>query len=202
MEKIIAGLKDFQQKVYPNHQDTFNALAETQSPEVLFITCADSRIDPHLITQSGPGDIFVCRNAGNIVPPHSDAAEGMTASIEYAVTVLNVKHIVVCGHSQCGAMKAAMAPESVSALPDVKSWINHSRAATAAVEHKHNCLQDEHLDEVTKANALLQLQHLRTHPAVFSKLQSNELELHAWVYNIQTGAVESFDEKTEQFVTL
>ena len=202
MEKILDGLKKFQQDIYPLHQERFAELANSQHPDVLFITCSDSRIDPNLITQSNPGELFICRNAGNIVPPHSNETGGMTASIEYAVSVLKVRHIIICGHSNCGAMKAAMAPDAVESLPHVKVWIDHARAAKESVEHKHGCVHDEHLPEVTKQNIVLQLQHLKTHPAVFSRLSSGDLQIHGWVYDIKSGKVEGFDETSQSFQTL
>lgn len=203
MPKFIDGIKKFQQEVYPSHKERFAKLADSQAPEVLFVTCSDSRIDPNLITQSDPGELFICRNAGNIVPPHSNETGGMTASIEYAVSVLGVKHIVICGHSNCGAMKAAMQPESVNSLPHVKVWIDHCRAAKEAVEHQHDdCLTEEHLDEVTKQNVVLQLNHLSTHPAVFRKLFNGEVQLHGWVYDIESGKIEVYDDETKGFVEL
>lgn len=203
MPKFIDGIKQFQQEVYPMHKARFEKLADFQNPDVLFITCSDSRIDPNLITQSNPGELFICRNAGNIVPPHSNETGGMTASIEYAVSVLGVKHIVICGHSNCGAMTAAMQPESVKNLPHVRTWLDHCRAAKEAVEHQHNdCLGDHHLDEVTKQNVVLQLRHLSTHPAVFTKLYSNELQLHGWVYDIKSGKIEVYNRDSKEFTEL
>lgn len=202
MEKILEGLKKFQQDIYPQHKERFAELASSQHPEILFITCSDSRIDPNLITQSNPGELFICRNAGNIVPPHSNETGGMTASIEYAVSVLNVRHIIICGHSNCGAMKAAMAPDAVESLPHVKVWIDHARAAKESVEHHHGCIHDEHLPEVTKQNIVLQLQHLKTHPAVFSRLSTGDLQIHGWVYDIKSGSVEVFDEANHSFSNL
>ena len=202
MQKFIEGIKKFQSEVYPSHKERFEALANSQDPDVLFITCSDSRIDPNLITQSNPGELFICRNAGNIVPPHSNETGGMTASIEYAVAVLNVKDIVICGHSNCGAMKAAMQPESVNALPHVKVWLDHCRAAKEAVEHEHEHLEDKHLDEVTKQNIILQLNHLATHPAVFKKLHTKEIKLHGWVYDIESGKIEAYDTEQQRFIEI
>lgn len=202
MEKIIKGLKKFQQDIYPLHKERFKELATSQAPDVLFITCSDSRIDPNLVTQTVPGELFICRNAGNIVPPHSNETGGMTASIEYAVSVLKVRHIVICGHSNCGAMKAAMSPESVESLPHVKVWIDHARAAKESVEHQQGCMHEEHLPDVTKQNIILQLQHLKTHPAVFSRLSNNELEVHGWLYDIETGQVEAFNPESNEFKTI
>ena len=202
MLKFIEGIKKFQSEVYPNHKQRFEALANSQDPDVLFITCSDSRIDPNLITSSNPGELFICRNAGNIVPPHTNETGGMTASIEYAVSVLNVEHIVICGHSNCGAMRAAMNPDSVNSLPHVKVWLDHCRAAKEAVEHEHHCMQDEYLDEVTKQNVILQLNHLATHPAVFKKLHTKEVKLHGWVYDIETGKIEAYDQEQKRFIEI
>jgi carbonic anhydrase len=202
MKKILQGVKQFQTKVYPEHKDRFEALAESQDPDVLFITCSDSRIDPNLITQSNPGELFICRNAGNIVPPHTIETGGMTASIEYAVSVLGVRHIIICGHSNCGAMKAVIEHDQIQGLPHVKEWLDNSRAAKEAVECCHQHIDQSNLDEVTKQNVVLQLKHLATHPAVFSKLYNEQLELHGWVYDIKTGKVEAYDERLDTFVTL
>ena len=202
MQKIIDGVKKFQNEVYPQHKERFEELADMQEPKVLFITCSDSRIDPNLITQTLPGELFVCRNAGNIVPTHFNEDGGMTASIEYAVSVLQVTDVVICGHSNCGAMKAAMNPESVNALPHVKTWIEHSRAAKEAVEHKRECLEAHHLPEVIKQNVILQMNHLSSHPAVYKKLQNNDIALHGWVYDIESGKVESYDPLQDQFIEL
>lgn len=199
MKKLIDGIKQFQDKIYPEHQARFESLAESQAPDTLFITCSDSRIDPNLITQSNPGELFICRNAGNIVPPHSLETGGMTASIEYAVSVLGVKHIVVCGHSNCGAMKAVIEQDKIQGLPHVKVWLDNARAAKEAVECCHHNIDQSNLDEVTKQNVVLQLNHLATHPAVFAKLTNKEVELHGWVYDIKTGKVETYDRASDSF---
>lgn len=202
MKKIIEGVSKFQQQVFPERKAQFAELATGQSPEVLFITCADSRIDPSLITQTDPGELFICRNAGNIVPPHSNETGGMTASIEYAVAVLGIKHIIVCGHTDCGAMKGALNPEGLSTLPHVKEWLGHSRAAAAVVEEKCGGLGHEHLDEITKENIALQLQHLRTHPAVAAKLATKQVQLHGWLYDIETGGVVALNPTNGEFQPL
>ncbi|NVK23478.1 MAG: carbonic anhydrase [Gammaproteobacteria bacterium] len=207
MDKLLEGLKKFQTLIYPLHQTRFEELAESQEPRVLFITCSDSRVDPNLLTQTDPGELFICRNAGNIVPPHSNETGGMTASIEYAVSVLNIKNIIICGHSNCGAMKAAMNTEELNDLPHVKTWLGHCRAAVKSVENQHDCnqhgtLDPAYLDEVTKQNIILQMQHIKTHPAVFAKLATNELNIYGWVYDIKSGNVEYYDEASHGFVKL
>ncbi len=202
MDHLISGVSKFQNEVYPEKEARFQKLATGQNPEVLFITCADSRIDPNLVTQTEPGELFICRNAGNIVPPHSNYTGGMTASIEFAVAALGVSHIVVCGHSDCGAMKGAIAPENLDDLPHVKEWLSHSRAARDVVKERHGNVCKDHLDEVTKENVLLQLQHLRTHPAVAAKIATGKVTLHGWVYNIGSGAIEAYSEQSGEFAPL
>lgn len=187
MNPLIEGVLQFQRDVFPNHQGLFDELANQQAPEVLFITCSDSRIDPNLVTQSKPGDLFICRNAGNIVPPHSQATGGMTASIEYAVAVLGVSHIVICGHSDCGAMKGVLNLDALNELPHVKEWLGHSRSAVEVIKAKGHT--EDLLKRVTEENVRQQLQNLKTHPAVAAKLATGELELHAWIYEIESGEV-------------
>jgi carbonic anhydrase len=201
MPKFAAGVVRFQNQVYPQKQALFESLAKGQSPEALFLTCSDSRIETGLLTQSEPGDMFICRNAGNIVPPHTVKTDGMNASIEYAVAVLKVPHIVVCGHTECGAMKGAMNPESISALPHVREWLNFSRAAVEVVKRIARDKSDaEKMRALLEQNVILQLTHLRTHPSVAAALAAGELRLHGWIYDIRTGNVTAYDEAKGSFV--
>ena len=205
MEHVISGVAKFQKEVFPNKKAAFQKLANGQNPEVLFITCADSRIDPNLVTQTEPGDLFICRNAGNVVPPHSNQTGGMTASIEFAVAALGVSHIVVCGHSDCGAMKGAINTEALSALPHVKEWLCHCRVATEVVKERCGCSElnaQEHLQLVTEENVVQQMQHLRTHPAVAAKIATGHVKLHGWFYNIETAAVTCYDEESGKFAPM
>lgn len=193
-EKIIKGVLNFRQNIYPQNKDLFGTLAEGQNPNTLFITCSDSRIDPNMLTGSAPGDLFICRNAGNIVPPHSNETGGMTASIEYAVAVLGVTHIIVCGHTDCGAIKGALSLESVKGLPHVTEWLSHCRSAMEIIRERHEipsggCIDHAHLNEAIEENVLQQVQHLRTHPVVAAKLATGKVHIHGWVYNIKTGGI-------------
>ncbi len=194
MDKIVKGVLNFRQHVYPEHKDLFGTLASGQSPDVLFITCSDSRIDPNLLTGTVPGDLFICRNAGNIIPPHSNETGGMTASVEYAVAVLGVRHIIICGHTDCGAIKGALDMNALDGLPHVKEWLGHCRSAMEIVRERHDighseCIGAEHLDEAIEQNVLQQVQHIRTHPAVAAKLATGKVDIHGWIYNIKTGGV-------------
>ncbi len=194
MDQIIRGVLAFKENTYPERKDLFASLADQQNPDVLFITCSDSRIDPNLLTGSHPGDLFICRNAGNIIPPHSNETGGMTASIEYAVAVLGVRHIIVCGHTDCGAIKGALDLDALKGLPHVKEWLGHCRSAMEIVRERNNLAVDEPVDacyinEAIEENVLQQVQHLRTHPVVAAKLATNKVEIHGWVYDIKRGVI-------------
>ena len=194
MKSVIEGILRFQQDAQPAKQDLFDQLASAQSPDVLLVTCADSRIDPGLITQTQPGDLFICRNAGNIVPPLPEYSGDIAASVEFGVAALGVKHIIVMGHTDCGAMKGAMNREAVAALPKVYEWLGYAEAAAKAADGA-----DDPLLAVTEANVLLQLHNLTTHPAVSAAMASGSLDLHGWVYNIGSGDVTCHDAATNQF---
>ncbi|GER08036.1 carbonic anhydrase [Iodidimonas muriae] len=200
MDKIFSGISKFQKSVYPKNEELFHKLAGGQSPEALFITCADSRVDPMMITQTEPGDLFICRNAGNIIPPHVPDAGGVTATIEYAIGALNIEHIVVCGHTDCGAMKGAMDRDSLADFPHVRSWLGFSEAAVKIVnERDKNASEEERLNALIEENVLLQLVHVRTHPFVASRLAAGLLELHAWVYDIKSGTIKAYDSESGYF---
>ena len=203
MPRFAAGVVRFKNSIYPNKQGLFEQLANGQSPEALFITCSDSRIETATITQTEPGELFICRNAGNIVPPHTEHTGGMTASIEYAVAVLKVPHIVICGHTECGAMKGAMNPEGLDGLPHVKKWLGYSKAAVDVVDGiAADATPEERMKLLIEHNVLLQLQHLRTHPSVATALAKGTTELHGWVYDIGAGEVEAWDEAEGKFITI
>lgn len=194
MEHIVRGVLDFRKNVYPERKDLFRSLADSQNPDVLFFTCSDSRVDPNLVTGSNPGDLFICRNAGNVIPPHSNETGGMTASIEYAVAVLGVRHIIVCGHTDCGAIKGALNIPALRGLPHVKEWLGHCRSAMEIVRERHGIdpeqpLDPDYLNEAIEENVLQQVQHLRTHPVVAAKLATGKIEIHGWVYDIKSGNI-------------
>lgn len=203
MKKLISGVAEFQKNSYPHNKKLFEELANKQEPEVMFLTCCDSRIDPSMITQTDPGDLFLHRNVGNIVPPHSLATGGVTASIEFAVSVLGVKYIVICGHTDCGAMKGAMQPGVAQQLPHVYNWLSHTTAALARVRARHPDINiQDHLLEMTQENILLQMRHLETHPSVAMAQASGELEIHGWLYDIGKGKVTCFDPRKGKFVSV
>lgn len=200
MKKILAGVRRFRENVFPERRELFQRLSQGQAPSALFITCADSRIDPNLITQTEPGELFICRNAGNIIPPHTGQTGGMTASIEYAVAALGVKHLIVCGHTHCGAMSAAMNPSSLERFPHVKNWLTHSQAAVRILEEQGGEASDaDRLQALIEQNVLMQMTHVKTHPYVAAALANNRLKLHGWVYSIEDGDVLIYDESDHTF---
>jgi len=199
MKKIIQGIQKFQTDVFPNNRELFQRLAAGQSPEALFICCSDSRISVDLMTQTAPGDLFVCRNAGNIVPVYG-LGDAVSGTIEYAVSVLKVNHIVVCGHSDCGAMKGLIKPESLASLPAVKEWLRHAEAARCALDDETEYAGSSAVTAVTKMNILLQLAHLATHAKVFARTREGSLHLHGWYYQIKTGEVQAWDPVANQWL--
>ncbi len=203
MKKIIEGLSKFHEEVFPQHQELFSELASGQRPEVLLITCSDSRIDPTLLTQTRPGDLFIIRNAGNIVPAFGQAIGGVTATIEYALMALGVRDIIICGHSNCGAMGGVLHPERLVKMKSVAAWLHYGEPARLVVEQKYSHLSgDKLLIALTEQNVLAQLNNLRTHPAVTAGLAKGDLRLHGWVYEIGTGEVTSFDPSKDCFMPL
>jgi len=196
VDKFLGGVSRFQKHVYPEHQDLFETLAKGQRPEALFITCADSRIDPCLLTQTKPGELFICRVIGNIVPPYPDAIGGVSATIEYAVGVLGVPAVIVCGHTDCGVMKGALNPAALGDFPNVAAWLRW-----ANVEHRTTDPSPEFLLALTEDNVVAQLKNLRSHPAVAARMEQGDLTLHGWVYHIGPGTVTVYDEASRRFDT-
>lgn len=205
MQKLISGLHHFQTRVFQTHQELFERLAQGQNPEALFITCSDSRINPNLITQTNPGDLFILRNAGNIIPPFGAANGGEGATIEFAIATLGVKDIIVCGHSLCGAVKGLLHPELLKELPSVISWLSHAEATRRIISENYDHLKltdEQRLSVAIQENVLVQLENLKTHPAVAARLARGELNLHGWTYKIETGEVFSYDSNMGQFAAI
>lgn len=203
MQKLIAGLHHFQRNIFTTQRELFERLAGGQSPDALFITCSDSRINPNLITQTEPGDLFILRNAGNIIPPYGASVGGEAATIEFAVAGLGVKDIIVCGHSHCGAMKGLLDESLVAETPAVKSWLQHAEITKRVIRENYKGLEGEQLmSACVQENVLAQLENLKSHPSVAARLASGRLNLHGWVYKIETGQVFAFDPTAGQFLPL
>ncbi len=200
MRFLEAGVRKFKSRGYRKNRALFRKLARSQSPRVLFITCADSRVVPSLITQTAPGDLFVERNPGNIVPRYTRHAVGVSASIEYAVEVLQVGHVVVCGHSDCGAVKGILHPDSLTTIPAVKRWLTYGNRSRQQLLRRARTLPErQQLDLLTQLNVAVQLEHLETHPCIARKLRQGLIALHGWVYRIHDGEILRRDPATGDF---
>jgi carbonic anhydrase len=202
MRKLVEGIHRFQQGVFGPQRDLFRRLVDGQEPDALFITCSDSRIVPNLITQTEPGELFIIRNAGNIVPPWG-VESGEAGTLEYAVEVLTVSDIIVCGHTHCGAMKAVIDPSQTRELPALASWLRHCEGTRRILSKAYPDLTGDDLVETAVAeNVLVQIEHLRTHPSVMAALARSKVTLHAWVYNIAEGEVYAFEPEIGQYVPI
>ncbi len=192
--KFLGGVSRFRREVYPQHRELFEKLALNQRPDALFITCADSRIDPCLLTQTKPGELFICRVIGNVVPRYPDAIGGVSATIEYAVGVLRVPDVIVCGHTDCGVMKGALNPDALGAFPNVTAWLRYTH-----IERRDPAPSPEVLLALTEENVVAQLKNLRSHPTVAARLEEGDLSLHGWVYHIGPGVVTAYDSESRKF---
>lgn len=203
MDRLLTGYKKFRAEAFPDRKDHFRLLSTGQAPEVLFITCADSRVVPDLILQSEPGDLFLCRNAGNVIPPGGEMAGGVSATIEYAVEVLKVKHVIVCGHSDCGAVKAALDPtRGLEALPLTEQWLHFIKSAWNYMPSTIPEDDSERHTALIHANVIAQLHHLRSHPEIAKGLERGTLQVHGWYYDILTGDLEAWDATNNRFVPI
>ncbi len=208
MRRLILGIIDFRERLLPQYAERFRALAEGQSPDTLFITCADSRVVPDLLVSTDPGDLFTMRNVGNLVPPAT--AEGLStgdlseaSAIEYAVSVLKVANIVVCGHSGCGAMKAVLARSALDDAPNLKKWLHH--ASTAAWRLEYEGALDAGLrqaDQLAQLNVLVQLEHLMTYPAVREQVGAGKLRLSGWWFDVASGDMYAYDRDCRAFTLI
>jgi carbonic anhydrase len=200
LEKLVQGVHSFQLEHFEAHKILFEKLAQGQTPRALFITCADSRIDPNLITGSQPGDLFVMRSVANLVPQYGNHSAEQ-AGIEYAVKVLAVPDIVIMGHSDCGGMKALLNPERLNALPAVSDWLTNA-FETQAQACETSPVEAVLLDQLTKNNVVEQLRHLSGHPSVAEAIAKGKLKTHGWLYDIESGAVNYLDQRRQQWYKL
>lgn len=202
LDHIIAGVRAFQRDVYPRYRERFAELASGQTPHAMVITCSDSRIDPFFFTQAEPGELFVLRNAGNIVPEHSDFVGGVTATIEFAVVQLQVPNIIVCGHAGCGAVAGLLRPESIRHLPEVTDWLHHAARARKLVEESGGIDAPGAMERAVEANVLVQLENLQTHPSVATAMAEGRLAIHGWVYDFVSGSVLAYKDRDRSFAPL
>jgi carbonic anhydrase len=204
MRSLINGFIRFKRNIFPQERQFYHELARGQYPQALFITCADSRVVPELITQARPGDLFVCRTIGNQVPVYgSEDGSAVASAVEYALQVLNIRDIVVCGHSDCGAMKALLDPEKLEGLPATARWLRDAvRARALALTRRHLPADQSSLEPLAQENVLLQVENLKTYPGIEERLSRGELKLHGWLYYIDSGEILNFDARQAAFVPL
>ena len=197
MNNLLPGLRKFSERVFPKQQQHFESLSQGQKPHTLMITCSDSRIDPNLVTQTKPGEIFVVRNAGNIIPPFGSSRGGEEAAIEFAIEGLGVSNIVICGHSHCGAMAALVNKVNLDGLPSVKSWLGHAQSTKRRLEDSTGGFD---LCDVVEENVLVQADNLKTHPSVSAALKSGRVQIFGWVYSFESGSIAVYDRNQARYI--
>lgn len=203
MQKLVEGIHQFQQNVCSKQRQFFRGLAKGQHPIAAFVGCSDSRVDPNLLTQTDPGELFIVRNAGNIIPPHGTSNNGEAAALEFAVVGLEVKDIIVCGHNHCGAMKGLLDPASLKNLPQMQKWLHHAETTQTIIQENYGHLSGDALVTATaEENVLVQLHHLQTLPMVAARVNRGDLRVHGWMYKIDTGEVFQYDREAKQFLPL
>lgn len=203
MKKLYKGIHKFQESYFKKEEDFFKRLLKKQVPEVLFITCSDSRVDPNLVTQSRPGELFIARNVGNIIPPYDAIKDknSVAAAIEFAVLSLKVKDIIVCGHSNCGAMEALYKDErELTNMPHLRDWLRLAMPVKEMIEKYYPDAYGESRQRIAEEeNILAQLQNIQTYPFVVEALKKGEIHLHGWYYNIETGKIYVYDTDVDMF---
>ena len=203
MLKLLEGVRTFYREAYPKHRGLFARLARNQQPTALFITCSDSRVVPNLFTQADPGDLFLIRNAGNIVPAAGTIEGGTVSSIEYAVVALGVQDVIICGHSDCGAMKGILHPEKVAHMPAVARWVELAKNAREAVRREFPDLDDDTAAELlVDYNVITQVRNLLTHSFIRERVEAGKLEIYGWTYDIRTGMIRGMDESGRHMIPL
>lgn len=202
MKKLIKGIREFKKSFYCTHLDLYEELAQGQHPRALIVCCSDSRVGPELLTNAGPGEIFVIRNAGNIIPPYGATNGGEGASIEYAVEALGIRDIVICGHSHCGAMKGLLKLNTLEEkMPLVYNWLRHAEATRLLIKENYTHLEGEELLNATIAeNVLTQIENLKTYPSIHSKLYDGTLKIYAWIYDMDRGEVWAYDAEKHAYI--
>lgn len=208
MRKLIMGIVDFRERMLPQYAERFRDLASTQSPDALFITCSDSRVVPDLLASTHPGDLFTMRNVGNLVPPAT--TEGIStgdlseaSAIEYSVLVLKVANIIVCGHSECGAMKAVYSRNPNLKAPNLDKWLYHANTAAFRLAHEGplNASLKPH-DQLSQLNVLVQLEHLMSYPIVREQVAAGALSLGGWWFEIASGSMYAYDRGSRAFAVI
>lgn len=208
VDKLIRGFLRYQQNELPQRRELFEELGKGQSPDTIFLTCADSRVEPNLLVQGEPGDLFQVRTVGNLISPAADGDRAAgdvseAAAIEYGMLALNARDIVVCGHSRCGAMRAVLDNASLERMPNLRAWLMHGVPSLDRVQRAE--LIDHQLplvEQLSQVNVLQQLDHLRTYKLVREREEQGEVFLHGWWFDVSTGELFAFDTERGGFVRL
>jgi len=205
MKKLVNGIVDFRKNTRPEYKEKFAKLALGQSPDTLFIACSDSRVVPNLFASTEPGDLFVIRNVGNLIPccgtdGHSSADESEAAAIEFSITNLNIKDIIVCGHSECGAMHAILDGRDHVTAPNLRAWLRHGEESLARLTENSKGIS--RVNQLSQQNVLQQMEHLKSYPLVEERLRKKQLRIHGWWFELSTADVYSFDQSLKQFIVI
>ena len=199
--KVLAGIGHFQEHFEENREQYERLAVMGQHPEVFFVTCCDSRVMPELITGAKAGDLFVARSLANVIPPYGTGALAVGAAVEYAVLYLGVEHVVICGHTDCGGIRALDEPPDWSRAPHIARWIDYARPAKTKVEASGVPAEAHHLATV-RENVLLQLENLRSYDPVRGGERVGTLALHGWVYHLETGDIDAYDPQRDAWAPL
>lgn len=209
MKKLVKGIVAFRETHLAEYREKYARLVKGQNPDVLFIACCDSRVVPNTFASSDPGDLFVHRNIGNVVPPQplglANGESSCSATIEFAVRALKVKHVVVCGHSECGAMQYFTHPPKEQSLPQVKQWLQYAEPSYQRYLKAENHPGFEHLNEYNKLsqiNVLQQLDHLMSYPDIAERVKNGRLKLHAWWFDLETADVCQYEAEADAFLVI
>ncbi|APJ03694.1 carbonic anhydrase [Silvanigrella aquatica] len=208
MKKLIHGIIDFRKNVIEGYRETFARLALGQSPDALFIACSDSRVVPNLFASTDPGDLFVVRNVGNMIPPcsrngYSVGDESEAAAIEFSLLTLNVSSIIICGHSECGAMQGILANRNAISSPNLRSWLQYGESALKKLQSGYEInpgLQPH--NQLSQINVVEQKKHLESYPLVQEFIRDHKLKIYCWWFDIATADVYSFNEQEGRFKIL
>lgn len=205
MKKLVQGIVEFRQKKIAGYREKFSSLANGQSPDTLFIACSDSRVVPNTFASTDPGDLFVIRNVGNLIPHCgtdglSVADESEAAAIEFATLNLNVSDIVICGHSECGAMQAILNGRDSVPAPNLRAWLRHGEPALALTS-PNEPTQSE-VNRLSQRNVLLQIEHMKTYPVVRERLANKTLRIHGWWFELSTANVYTYEEEIDKFTII
>lgn len=207
MKKLIKGIVDFRKNIRPGYRETFAKLALGQSPDTLFIACSDSRVVPNLFASTEPGDLFVIRNVGNLVPPCGDNAfstsdESEIAALEFSISQLKISNIIVCGHSECGAMIAVSQGRDKVAAPHLKAWLRHADATKTGLDSIACSDTLSGHNQISQKNVILQMEHLKSYPVVKEKIKEGVLKIHGWWFDIAQAEVYAFEPDLKKFVLI